>query len=99
MKVYVKATDVMGNSVSDSLMVRVDSTKPRFVEHTFEKDVDCSGTNILTCSRCVSFAKTSTSVAGQLTYLPCDCCLATRYVKFSKWRTIMYTSRIPSLYC
>ena len=52
-RVLVRATDVMGNSAGDWLMVRVDSTPPTFasVDHTFEKNVDCSGTQLSFCSK------------------------------------------------
>ena len=70
MKVFVKATDIMKNSARDSLVVRVDSTPPRFVKHTFEKNVDCSGTDpqLTYCSRwvCCTGCKNA-SVAGQFT--------------------------------
>ena len=36
---FVVAVDVMGNNATDSLVVGVDSSPPRFVKHTFEKNV------------------------------------------------------------
>ncbi|KAK2176602.1 hypothetical protein NP493_652g00038 [Ridgeia piscesae] len=50
-RVLVRATDVMGNSAGDWLTVRVDSSAPTFVGHTFEKNVDCSGTKLSFCSK------------------------------------------------
>ncbi|KAI0240582.1 hypothetical protein LSAT2_008678 [Lamellibrachia satsuma] len=39
-RVFVKAVDVMGNNATDSLVVGVDSSPPRFVEYTFQKNVE-----------------------------------------------------------
>ncbi|KAK2156244.1 hypothetical protein NP493_1987g00009, partial [Ridgeia piscesae] len=39
-RVFVVAVDVMGNNATDSLVVGVDTTPPRFVKHNFEKNVD-----------------------------------------------------------
>ena len=50
-RMLVRATDVMGNSANDWLMVRVDSSAPTFVDHTFKKNVDCSGTKLALCSK------------------------------------------------
>ncbi|KAK2192989.1 hypothetical protein NP493_19g12019 [Ridgeia piscesae] len=53
-RVFVRATDVMGNSAGDWVVVRVDSTPPRFVTYKFEKNIDCTGSKVSVlpvCSR------------------------------------------------
>jgi len=38
--VLVRAVDVTGNNATDSLVIRIDSTPPTFVNYTFEKNVN-----------------------------------------------------------
>ena len=52
-RVFVVAVDVMGNNATDSLVVGVDSSAPRFVEHKFEKNVDSGNPQLPYSSRCV----------------------------------------------
>ena len=50
---FVEAVDVMGNNAIDSLVVGVDSSPPRFVEHKFEKNVESGNQQLPYSSRCV----------------------------------------------
>jgi len=52
-RVFVVAVDVMGNNATDSLVVGVDTTPPRFVKHNFEKNVDSGDPQLPFSSRCV----------------------------------------------
>ena len=52
---FVEAVDVMGNNATDSLVVGVDSTPPRFVKHNFEKNVDSGNPQLPYSSRFVIF--------------------------------------------
>ena len=53
-RVFVKAVDVMGNNATDSLVVGVDSSPPRFVEYTFQKNVESGRPLLSYSSRCVT---------------------------------------------
>jgi len=61
----IRAVDVTGNNATDWLFIRVDSSPPIFMSHTFEKNVDSGDPKLSYSSRCVN----SGGMSNQTTFV------------------------------